>query len=80
MAIADILIALLLIGVAVFAYNERRKADQREDGRLSGGEDTRRTAEEVRELRARIQVLERVITDNHGSAGLSSEIERLRDR
>ena len=36
--------------------------------------------DEVRQLRERIQVLERVITDNHGSNRLDDEIERLRDR
>ena len=36
--------------------------------------------DEVRQLRERIQVLERVITDNHGSKRLDDEIERLRDR
>lgn len=39
-----------------------------------------RAQDEVRELKARIQVLERVITDNHGAGRLDSEIERLRDR
>lgn len=36
--------------------------------------------DEVKQLKERIQVLERVITDNHGSIGLDREIERLRDR
>ena len=36
--------------------------------------------DEVRQLKERIQVLERVITDNHGSKRLDDEIERLRDR
>ena len=35
---------------------------------------------EVQQLKERIQVLERVITDTHGSADLTREIERLRDR
>lgn len=36
--------------------------------------------DEIRQLKERIQVLERVITDNHGSSELGREIERLRDR
>ena len=37
--------------------------------------------EEIRKLRERIQVLERVITDQHGgSADLERQIEQLRDR
>lgn len=42
--------------------------------------DTMRSADEIRQLKERIAVLERVITDNHGSLGLDREIERLRDR
>ncbi len=36
--------------------------------------------EEIRQLKERIAVLERVITDNHGSADLSRQIEELRNR
>ncbi|WP_443030038.1 hypothetical protein [Sphingomonas sp. ZB1N12] len=35
---------------------------------------------EVQQMKERIQVLERVITDNHKSVDLDREIERLRDR
>jgi hypothetical protein len=42
--------------------------------------DAARLQDEVRLLKDRIQVLERVITDNHGSADLDRQIERLRDR
>lgn len=35
---------------------------------------------EIARLRERVQVLERVITDNEGSLRLDHEIERLRDR
>ncbi len=41
--------------------------------------DSVRLREEIRSLRERIQVLERVITDNHSSSSLDREIERLRD-
>jgi hypothetical protein len=40
--------------------------------------DAARMREEIRSLRERIQVLERVITDNHSSSSLDREIERLR--
>lgn len=36
--------------------------------------------EEIRQLKERIAVLERVITDNHGSHDLSRRIDELRDR
>jgi len=42
--------------------------------------DHHRLAEEVQQLKARIQVLERVITDTRSTVDLTDEIERLRDR
>ncbi|WP_298090879.1 hypothetical protein [uncultured Sphingomonas sp.] len=51
---------------------ERPKGDQ--DG------ETRALRHEVQQMKERIQVLERVITDNHKSVDLDREIERLRDR
>ncbi|VVT22805.1 conserved hypothetical protein [Sphingomonas sp. EC-HK361] len=42
--------------------------------------DTMRLRDEVRTLKDRVQVLERVITDNRSSLDLDQEIERLRDR
>ena len=41
--------------------------------------EARRLQEEVRTLKDRIAVLERVITDNHSSSNLDREIEKLRD-
>lgn len=41
--------------------------------------EARRLQDEVRTLKDRIQVLERVITDNHSSTSLDREIEKLRD-
>lgn len=42
--------------------------------------ENRQLRQEVQALRDRVQVLERVITDNHSSSDLDREIERLRDR
>jgi hypothetical protein len=39
-----------------------------------------RLQDEVRSLKERIQVLERVITDNNSSLRLDAEIEKLRDK
>ncbi|MHA6722918.1 hypothetical protein [Sphingomonas sp. RS2018] len=39
-----------------------------------------RLKSEITDLRQRIQVLERVVTDNEGSLRLDREIESLRDR
>lgn len=65
----------------------RAKMGVRKDGR--GNEffahdgaapaEARRLQEEVRILKDRIAVLERVITDNHSSSNLDREIEKLRD-
>lgn len=41
--------------------------------------EARRLQEEVRTLKDRIAVLERVITDNHSASNLDREIEKLRD-
>ena len=41
--------------------------------------EARRLQEEVRTLKERISVLERVITDNHSASNLDREIEKLRD-
>ena len=45
----------------------------------ASGADARRLQEEIRTLKDRIAVLERVITDNHSSVSLDREIEKLRD-
>jgi hypothetical protein len=34
---------------------------------------------EIKELRERIEVLEKIVTDNHASVSLASEIDKLRD-
>lgn len=41
--------------------------------------EARRLQDEVRTLKERIAVLERVITDNHSVSNLDREIEKLRD-
>lgn len=42
--------------------------------------DAARSQDEIRQLKERVKVLERVITENHGSADLSRQIDDLRDR
>jgi hypothetical protein len=49
-------------------------------GRGESAVENARLREEIRALRDRIQVLERVVTDNEGSLRLDREIERLRDK
>ena len=56
----------------------RTRAKYRESG-VAPAEVTQ-MRKEIDRLRDRVQVLERVITDNEGSLRLDREIERLRDR
>ena len=73
------IVALVMIaGVLRARYASHGAA--RDSAPPAASPDAARLADEVRELRARIHVLERAITDNHGSADLTQEIERLRDR
>ena len=77
MAFWDAIVLIVLIGAVVGVANTwlgRRPVVQQPDA------DALRAQDEVRQLKERIQVLERVITDNHGSRTLDNEIERLRDR
>jgi len=70
------IVALVVIGGVLrtrFAAHAPRDLAPADD-------DARRLAHEVQQLKERIQVLERVITDNRRSVDLDHEIERLRDR
>ncbi|OWK27904.1 hypothetical protein [Sphingomonas dokdonensis] len=78
-------IVFMVLGIVLITSLARvSKEKYRAMGRVGEGEalphDVVAAREEVRQLRERIAVLERVITDNHGSADLSRQIEELRDR
>ncbi len=69
--------------VLIVAVSRVLRAKYRAQGSLiypADTADTLRLREEVSQMKQRIQVLERVITDNHKSVDLDREIERLRDR
>ncbi|MET4594270.1 MULTISPECIES: hypothetical protein [unclassified Sphingomonas] len=69
--------------VLIVAVSKVLRAKYRAQGSLinpADTGDTLRLREEVSQMKQRIQVLERVITDNHKSVDLDREIERLRDR
>lgn len=55
-----------------------REYFERNDGAAAA--ENRRLQDEVRTLKERVAVLERVVTDNEGSLRLDHEIERLRDK
>jgi len=69
---------VLIVSIAK-VLNSRYRAMGRTQGGTTGV-DALRARDEVRELKDRVAVLERVITDNHKSLDLDREIERLRDR
>lgn len=82
---AELVIAIVII-VTVGSVLKARYATHRAAGHRIGpatetaaADDARRLREEVRALKERIQVLERVITDNESSLRLDREIEALRE-
>lgn len=77
MNIWEFVIAIVLIGAVVSILQSRHQA---EAGRRADDAQLDLSQDEVRQLKERIQVLERVITDNHGSDDLDRQIERLRDK
>lgn len=80
----SMVVAIVLIAMIGKVLQERYRAM----GRIAdnGGSphlrsaDAERARDEVRQLKERVAVLERVITDNHGSVDLERQIEQLRDR
>ena len=71
-----VVLALVILGILLVS----RSAAQ---GRIAPPpvrDDTDRLVREVQQLKERVQVLERVITDTRGTVDLDREIERLRDR
>lgn len=73
-------VLIVLIAVIGGIIKSRYGSERRHVHDGTQSDDARRLTEEVRQLKERIAVLERVVTDNHGSIGLDREIERLRDR
>jgi hypothetical protein len=77
------IIVVVTIGSVIKArYGIRKDKDGHEVhvGRGESSGDNARLRDEIRALKQRIQVLERVVTDNEGSLRLDREIERLRDK
>jgi membrane protein implicated in regulation of membrane protease activity len=79
MVFADLFLLALAIVVAVLVIQSRRARQKPTEPSLAELH-TAMLRDEVQQLRERIQVLERVITDNHGSVDLTEKIDRLRDR
>lgn len=73
-------VAIVFIVMVAKVMSQRYKSLDKQESQTVQSADAMRTQEEMRQLKERVAVLERVITDNHGSLGLDREIERLRDR
>lgn len=69
-----LIVAIIVIAAVVRARHHSAIADRSADS----GADAARLAEEVRRLKERVAVLERIATDP--GAGLEREIDQLRDR
>jgi hypothetical protein len=78
--VAFMVVSIVLISMIGKVLTARYRALGEHQQRTVESADTMRLRDEVRNMRERIQVLERVITDNHQSADLDREIDRLRDR
>jgi hypothetical protein len=74
-------VMIVLIVMITGIFKSRHKGAHRGEGaELMNDPEAARLRDEVQQMKERIQVLERVITDNHKSVDLDREIERLRDR
>jgi predicted RNase H-like nuclease (RuvC/YqgF family) len=75
-----VLIVLIVMGARVLRSRHQAGMDWRGQS-MADDPEAARLRDEVRNLKERIQVLERVITDNSSSSSnLEREIEKLRDR
>ena len=77
----SMVVAIVFILMIGRVLQERYRAIGRvRDGAGYPSVDVARSQDEVRQLKERVAVLERLITDNHGRADLERQIEQLRDR
>jgi hypothetical protein len=83
----EMVIGIILIITVGKVLSSRYKAQnsiiEDEDGnqkRIATDPDTARLREEISLLKERIQVLERIATDNNSANDINRQIEQLRDR
>lgn len=76
--------ATLVAIVAILAWaslrHRRYQGHSGEGMTIADPAETAALTREVAALRARVEVLERILTDNRETVGLAREIESLRDR
>lgn len=82
--VIGIVLIVMIANVLKARYKAQHGIIEDEDGneRIAVRDDPNaaRLRDEVRALKERVQVLERVITDQRQTSDLSLEIEKLRDR
>jgi hypothetical protein len=75
-----VVMIVLIVMIAGIVKSRHKSGRHAEGTSLMNDPEAARLRDEVQQMKERIQVLERVITDNHKSVDLDREIERLRDR
>ena len=73
-------VVLIVLIVTFGKVMSRRYQALGEQTTQRSGAEAGRAVEDIRALKERVAVLERLVTDTHGSLGLDREIERLRDQ
>lgn len=79
-SVAFMVIMIVMITAIARTSKEKYRAEGRSSLPVADPGEAVRLREDVQKLRERVQVLERVITDDRKSIDLTQEIERLRDR
>lgn len=77
------IVLIVTIGSIIRARHGIRRDNKGNEyfvGNAADKEETKALLAEIRALKERIQVLERIATDGNRAATLDEEIERLRDR
>ena len=65
---------------AKYGVHRDRRGNENFVGNANQDAETKALQAEIRQLKERIQVLERIATDNNRAVSLDEEIEKLRDR
>ncbi len=82
----QMVVAIIIVVTIGKVLNTRMKAkhgvfeDEKGNQIVAHDPDTERMRDEVKTLKERIAVLERIATDERGARDLDAEIEKLRDR
>ncbi len=82
-AVVAIIIVVTIGKVLTSKHRAQHGILEDEDGNAVGSlhnPDTERLLDEVKMLKERVQVLEKIATDDRGARELGHEIEKLRDR